>query len=91
MKSLFEDDTKEEEPTINPPTPTLTADDDETGGPTTPLGSVAAGGRYDELVGNISTSTNAGEPKYELPCAGISFGVERLCALVEQKLAVIFP
>lgn len=49
------------------------------------LGSVAAGGRYDDLVGNFARSVGT---KHEVPCAGISFGIERLFTLMEQKLSV---
>jgi histidyl-tRNA synthetase len=46
------------------------------------VGSVAAGGRYDELVGMFS-----GKP---IPCVGISFGVDRIISIVkaQKKVAV---
>jgi histidyl-tRNA synthetase len=46
------------------------ADDDRSNDPTVGVGSVAAGGRYDELVGMFSG-------KQQIPCVGISFGVDR--------------
>ncbi|KAF2020269.1 histidyl-tRNA synthetase [Aaosphaeria arxii CBS 175.79] len=41
------------------------------------VGSVAAGGRYDELVGMFS-----GKP---IPCVGISFGVDRIISIVKAR------
>ncbi|KAH7130353.1 histidyl-tRNA synthetase-like protein [Dendryphion nanum] len=41
------------------------------------VGSVAAGGRYDSLVGMFS-----GKP---IPCVGISFGVDRIISLVKAR------
>jgi histidyl-tRNA synthetase len=41
--------------------------------------SVAAGGRYDELVGMFSGKSN-------LPCVGISFGVERIFSITKARL-----
>lgn len=43
------------------------------------VGSVAGGGRYDDLVGMFSSR------KQRVPCVGISFGIERLLALKEEK------
>lgn len=45
------------------------------------VGSVAAGGRYDNLVGMFDSK------KKNVPCIGISIGVERLFSLIEAKLA----
>lgn len=46
------------------------------------VGSVAAGGRYDNLVGMFSPSGT------QVPCVGISFGVERLFSILwKQQLA----
>ncbi|CAD6193506.1 unnamed protein product [Caenorhabditis auriculariae] len=44
------------------------------------VGSVAAGGRYDGLVGMFS-------PKANVPCVGVSFGIERLFAIKEARQA----
>ena len=58
--------------------------------PTTPggeeevvaVGSVAGGGRYDNLVGMF-------DPKNKkVPCVGVSIGIERLFAIMEQKALV---
>jgi len=43
------------------------------------VGSVAAGGRYDELVGMFAPKGRS------VPCVGVSFGIERLFTLVERK------
>jgi histidyl-tRNA synthetase len=42
-----------------------------------PVGSIAAGGRYDNLVGAFSTG--------KVPCVGVSIGIERVFAIMEQK------
>uniref|UniRef100_A0A8D0SLP9 histidine--tRNA ligase n=2 Tax=Sus scrofa TaxID=9823 RepID=A0A8D0SLP9_PIG len=44
------------------------------------VGSVAAGGRYDGLVGMF-------DPKgHTVPCVGLSIGVERIFSIVEQRM-----
>ncbi|KAM6148928.1 histidine--tRNA ligase, mitochondrial [Erethizon dorsatum] len=44
------------------------------------VGSVAAGGRYDELVAMF-------DPKgHKVPCVGLSIGVERIFHIVEQRM-----
>lgn len=43
------------------------------------VGTVAAGGRYDELV-------NMFDKKQNVPCVGLSIGVERLFAVMEAKI-----
>uniref|UniRef100_A0A671FJL0 histidine--tRNA ligase n=1 Tax=Rhinolophus ferrumequinum TaxID=59479 RepID=A0A671FJL0_RHIFE len=44
------------------------------------VGSVAAGGRYDGLVGMF-------DPKgHKVPCVGLSIGVERIFSIVEQRM-----
>ncbi|XP_045432440.1 histidine--tRNA ligase, mitochondrial isoform X3 [Pipistrellus kuhlii] len=46
------------------------------------VGSVAAGGRYDGLVGMFN-------PKgHKVPCVGLSIGVERIFSIVEQRMKV---
>lgn len=42
------------------------------------VGSIAAGGRYDELVGMFSNKSN-------IPCVGISIGVERVFSLLKER------
>lgn len=48
------------------------------------MGSIAAGGRYDNLVA-MFTSAAAGEAKKGMPCVGISIGMDRIFALVWPK------
>ncbi|KAI6250314.1 Histidine--tRNA ligase, mitochondrial [Erysiphe necator] len=43
------------------------------------VGSIAAGGRYDNLVGMFSG-------KNQIPCVGISFGVERIFSIVKSRM-----
>jgi histidyl-tRNA synthetase len=43
------------------------------------VGSIAAGGRYDNLVGMFSPSGT------QVPCVGISFGVERLFSILWKR------
>jgi histidyl-tRNA synthetase len=59
----------------------LTTHDAKTSG----IGSLAAGGRYDNLVGMF------GGPGKEIPCVGISLGVERLFAIIDQKMSDMKP
>lgn len=69
-------DTKGKKPALNADEE---ADIDES---TIGVGSIAAGGRYDELVGMFSGSSGAAG---KIPCVGISFGVERLFSLLLKK------
>jgi histidyl-tRNA synthetase len=57
----------------------LTEDDDRSNDPTLGVGSVAAGGRYDNLVGMF-------QPKAQIPCVGISFGVDRIFSITKARL-----
>lgn len=46
------------------------------------VGSVAAGGRYDGLVGMF-------DPKgHKVPCVGLSIGIERIFSIVEHRMKV---
>lgn len=45
------------------------------------IGSVAGGGRYDNLVSMFM-------PKHKVPCVGISFGIERLFTIMKDKSEV---
>ena len=47
------------------------------------VGSIAGGGRYDNLVGMFSES--AGGRKDLVPCVGVSIGVERVYSILEMK------
>lgn len=55
-------------------------DDDRSNDPTIGVGSVAAGGRYDNLVGMFSG-------KGQVPCVGISFGVDRIVSITKARMA----
>lgn len=55
-------------------------DEDRSNDPTVGVGSVAAGGRYDNLVSMFSG-------KGQIPCVGISFGVDRIFSITKQRLA----
>ncbi|KAI8878642.1 histidyl-tRNA synthetase [Backusella circina FSU 941] len=54
------------------------------------VGSIAAGGRYDNLVGMFSGNNKNGTPK-TIPCVGVSIGVERVFSLLmaRQKMETI--
>ncbi|CAL5874550.1 uncharacterized protein PFLUO_LOCUS8846 [Penicillium psychrofluorescens] len=54
-------------------------DDDRSNDPTLGVGSIAAGGRYDNLVGMF-------QPKAQIPCVGISFGVDRIFSITKARL-----
>ncbi|XP_018572203.1 histidine--tRNA ligase, cytoplasmic isoform X2 [Anoplophora glabripennis] len=54
---------------------------DEAAGDEILVGSVAGGGRYDNLVGMFDPKNK------QVPCVGVSIGVERLFAVMEAKLA----
>ena len=55
-------------------------DEDRSSDPSVGVGSVAAGGRYDELVGMFSG-------KGQIPCVGISFGVDRIFSITKSRMA----
>jgi len=44
------------------------------------VGSVSGGGRYDGLVNSLAGT------KKQIPCVGMSIGIERLMAIIEKKL-----
>ena len=54
-------------------------DEDRSSDPSIGVGSVAAGGRYDELVGMFSG-------KGQIPCVGISFGVDRIFSIIKSRM-----
>ncbi|KAG8228998.1 hypothetical protein J437_LFUL009161 [Ladona fulva] len=54
--------------------------ENSTDGPVS-VGSVAGGGRYDNLVGMFDSKGK------QVPCVGISIGVERIFSILEAKLA----
>lgn len=55
------------------------ADEDRSNDPSVGVGSVAAGGRYDGLVGMFSG-------KSQIPCVGISFGVDRIFSITKARM-----
>ncbi|XP_075397795.1 histidine--tRNA ligase, mitochondrial isoform X2 [Tenrec ecaudatus] len=54
----------------------------QTGEDFSSMGSVAAGGRYDGLVGMFNPTGQ------KVPCVGLSIGVERIFSVVEQRMKV---
>ncbi|CAD89746.1 Histidine--tRNA ligase [Caenorhabditis elegans] len=62
---------------------TAVENSEDTAGQPVGVGSVAAGGRYDGLVKMFDSKAN-------VPCCGVSFGIERLFAIMEarQKVAI---
>lgn len=55
-------------------------DEDRSSDPSVGVGSIAAGGRYDNLVGMFSG-------KNQIPCVGISFGVDRIFSITKARMA----
>ncbi|CCD22289.1 histidine--tRNA ligase NDAI_0A01310 [Naumovozyma dairenensis CBS 421] len=47
------------------------------------VGSIAGGGRYDNLVNMFAEAS--GKKSTKIPCVGVSFGVERLFSLIKQR------
>lgn len=47
------------------------------------VGSIAAGGRYDNLVNMFAQAS--GKKSAQIPCVGVSFGVERIFSLIKQR------
>ncbi|RIB10325.1 histidyl-tRNA synthetase [Gigaspora rosea] len=58
-------------------------DSDELDETTVGVGSIAAGGRYDNLVGMFVSNK-----KGNIPCVGVSIGVERVLSILLQKVAL---
>jgi histidyl-tRNA synthetase len=58
---------------------------DELDESTVGVGSIAAGGRYDNLVGMFSGVNKKGQPNLQVPCVGISIGVERVFSILMNK------
>ncbi|KAI8379763.1 histidyl-tRNA synthetase [Radiomyces spectabilis] len=49
------------------------------------VGSIAAGGRYDNLVGMFSGTNKKGKPSLQIPCVGVSIGVERVFSILMAR------
>ncbi|KAI5790948.1 hypothetical protein FPQ18DRAFT_367627 [Pyronema domesticum] len=64
-------------PKTTPEDPDADRSNDDTIG----VGSIAAGGRYDELVGMFANSA-----KGRIPCVGISFGVDRIFSITKARM-----
>ena len=60
-------------------------DSDELDESTVGVGSIAAGGRYDNLVGMFSGVNKKGQPNLQIPCVGVSIGVERVFSILMSK------
>ncbi|KAG1451139.1 hypothetical protein G6F56_008162 [Rhizopus delemar] len=58
---------------------------DELDESTVGVGSIAAGGRYDNLVGMFSGVNKKGVPNLQIPCVGVSIGVERVFSILMAK------
>ncbi|CAG8645817.1 9043_t:CDS:10 [Gigaspora margarita] len=58
-------------------------DSDELDETTVGVGSIAAGGRYDNLVGMFASNK-----KGNIPCVGVSIGVERVFSILLQKVSL---
>jgi histidyl-tRNA synthetase len=58
----------------------LAEDEDRSNDPSVGIGSVAAGGRYDHLVERF-------RPGADMPCVGVSFGVDRIYSITKARLA----
>ncbi|RUS35567.1 histidyl-tRNA synthetase [Jimgerdemannia flammicorona] len=60
-------------------------DTDELDESTLGAGSIAAGGRYNELVGMLSGKNKNGEANLRIPCVGVSISVERVFIILLEK------
>lgn len=49
------------------------------------IGSIAAGGRYDDLVKMFAGRNKKGEPNLDIPCVGLSLGVERIFSILMAR------
>lgn len=58
---------------------TADEDEDRSDDPTVGVGSVAAGGRYDNLVSRFNEKAN-------VPCVGVSFGVDRIFSVIQKRI-----
>ena len=75
-------------PAAPPPAPKKKAkkvaqDEEEVDESQVGVGSIAAGGRYDELVGAFTAAASAeGKKAPKMPCVGVSIGMDRIFALL---------
>ncbi|KAF7721045.1 Cytoplasmic and mitochondrial histidine tRNA synthetase [Apophysomyces ossiformis] len=49
------------------------------------VGSIAAGGRYDNLVGMFGGRNSKGKPSLQIPCIGVSIGIERIFSILMAR------
>lgn len=62
------------------------AEEDEDNSENVGVGSILAGGRYDNLVGMFAGTT---KKNASIPCVGVSFGVERLFSLIKARAGLV--
>lgn len=61
-------------------------DDEEIDESTVGVGSIAAGGRYDNLVGSLLAAASGDAKKsVGIPCVGVSIGLDRIFAILWPK------
>ncbi|KAG8730007.1 Cytoplasmic and mitochondrial histidine tRNA synthetase [Ceratobasidium sp. 414] len=73
-------------PSKKPKPASTDAGDEEVDESQVGLGSIAAGGRCDELVGMFSAAAaGAGGKGAQIPCVGVSVGVERVFSILMQR------
>ncbi len=73
------------EPASKPKKPTKAGEEEEVDESAIGVGSIAAGGRYDELVGMFYESAGGKKGTGKVPCVGVSIGVERVYSIMLQK------
>ncbi|CAN8258283.1 unnamed protein product [Cochlearia groenlandica] len=49
------------------------------------VGSIGAGGRYDNLIGKFGTTKESGKQPKQVPAVGVSLGIERVLVILEDK------
>lgn len=70
---------KQESSRRPPPNSNNPLDEDRSSDPSIGVGSIAGGGRYDDLVGMFSARSA------QIPCVGISFGVDRIFSILKSR------
>lgn len=68
---------------LKPSKSAATTNEDGIDESTVGVGSIAAGGRYDNLVGMFAEAT--GRKAEQVPCVGVSVGVERVYSIMEMR------
>lgn len=64
----------------------VTEEDEEIDDSTVGVGSIAAGGRYDNLVGSlVAAASGEGKKSAGVPCVGVSIGLDRIFAILYPK------